>query len=73
MDDFTFLVWLTLDDGFTTARGYCTRLGAVRAYNALRKGRPVSGFPSMVCWREIGWREYTGTLSDEIILSRARA
>ena len=72
MGDFTFLVWLTLDDGFTTARGYCTRLGAVRAYNSLRKGRPVSGFPT-VRWREIGWREYTGALSDEIILKRARA
>jgi hypothetical protein len=70
-----FLVWITLNDGSTTAREYRTRLGAVRAYNALRRSRRVHGFPfeaySLV--KEIGWRENTGALSAEVTIRRAGA
>jgi len=75
MQAFPFLVWITLGDGSTTCREYPTRLGAVRAYNALRRSRRVHGFPLSVypLVREIGWRENTGTLSAEVTIRRARS
>jgi len=69
-----FLVWIEMQDGATIARGYRTRLGAVRAYNALRRSRRVPGFPleAYPLVRQIGWRENTGALSTEVTLRRAR-
>jgi hypothetical protein len=50
-------VWITLDDGSVIEHGYCTRLSAERAYNALVRGRYVAGFPLTVRVREIGLSE----------------
>jgi hypothetical protein len=50
-------VWITLDDGSVIEHGYCTRLSAERAYNALVRGRYVDGFPLTVRVREIGLSE----------------
>ncbi len=73
MGTFPFFVWIEMQDGSTTARGYRTRLAAVRAYNALRRSRPVHGFPPDTSPQLIGWRESTGTLSAEVTIRRAGA